>query len=291
MWPNLFKKKNTEEEKEKENNEDSDSDSSDDEVKDNKPAANEVKSEANASTTSGDLVKVNSEIERIKVSVEGFAEVRKSFTERFTSISEQIGELRNMIFERDKNIQEIELKAVKAYDLVDSVHPEKIMSEVQKQDAKSEALKANLEGNEAIMDRIMEELKDAKKKIEFFRGVEEIIKLSEEVKSELIEIKKIESKIALNTDKVETIYAEIRKKFQDIDSFSSDLREMKVMTEQNTKDIGYLKEKVAGFVSKDELEKLTSRVQKYIEALKGLEKESSLTKDISTLKMMLEGLK
>jgi len=282
MLFNLFKKKNPEEEKGKESEEDSESDSSDDKAEENRPATNQMKGEVNALNVSEDLVKVNSEIERIKVSIEGFAEVRKSFTERFTSVSEQIGELRNMIFERDKNIQEIELKAVKAYDLVDSVHPEKIMSEVQKQDAKSEALKANLEGNEAIMDRIMEELKEAKKKIEFFRGVEEIIKLSEEVKSELIEIKKIESKIALNTDKVETIYAEMRKKFQDIDSFSSDLREMKVMSEQNTKDINYLKEKAAGLASKDELEKLTGKVQKYIEALKGLEKESSLTKDLSS---------
>lgn len=288
MLFNLFKKKNPEEEKEKENEEDSDSDSPEDEAKENNLITNQIKGDANAS---GSLVKINTEIERMKVSIGGFQEVRKSFTERFNSISEQIGELRNMIFERDKNIQEIELKAVKAYDLVDSVHPEKIMSEVHKQDAKSEALKANLEGNEAIMDRIMEELKETKKKIEFFRGVEEIIKLSEEVKSELIEIKKIESKIALNTDKVETIYAEMRKKFQDIDSFNSDLREMKVISEQNTKDIGYLKEKAAGSVSKEELEKLTSKVQKYIEALKGLEKESSLTKDISTLKTMLEGLK
>jgi len=285
---NLFKKKKSEEEKKDEDEENEDSDGSDEEVKENKNASNEKKNNA---TASSDIVKINSEIERIKVSVEGFAEVRKSFTERFSSISEQIGELRNMIFERDKNIQEIELKAIKAYDLVDSVHPEKIMSEVQKQEAKSEALKANLEGNEAIMDRIMEELKEAKKKIDFFRGIEEIIKLSEEVKSELIEIKKIESRIAINTDKVDTIYAEMRKKYQDIDSFSSDLREMKVISEQNTKDISYLKEKVSGLVSKDELEKLTNKVQKYIEALKGLEKQSSLTKDISTLKTMLEGLK
>ena len=40
--------------------------------------------------------------------VEGFAEVRKSFTERFSRVSEQIGELRSMILERDKSIQEIE---------------------------------------------------------------------------------------------------------------------------------------------------------------------------------------
>jgi hypothetical protein len=287
MLFDFFKKKNTEQEKEAEVVDD-DKEEAMQKSKEGKTSSGDSKSDTNVS---GDIIKINTEIERIKASVEGFNEMRKTFTDRFSGISEQIGELRNMIFERDKTIQEIELKSIKAYDLVDSVHPEKIMSEVQKQDAKSEALKANLEGNEAIMDRIMEELKEAKKKIEFFRGIEEIIKLSEEVKSELIEIKKIESRIALNTDKVDTIYAEMRKKFQDIDTFSSELREIKVLSDQNAKDAGFLKEKVAGFVSKEELEKLTNKVQKYIEALKGLEKQSSLSKDISSLKTMLESLK
>jgi len=246
---------------------------------------------AGGGASAADVERLKTEIDRIKASVEGFTEIRKSFTERFTRMSEQIGELRSMILERDKSIQEIELKAIKAYDLVESVHPEKIMTEVQKQDAKSEALKANLEGNEAIMDRVMEELKEAKRKIEFFRGVEEIVKLSEEVKLELIEIKKIESKININADKVSTIYSEMRDKFRDVDAFNSNLQEMKVQMEQNTKDAGFLKDKVSGMVQKEELDRLVKKVQTYIDALKSLEKKSSLTRDISSLKTILESLK
>jgi len=237
------------------------------------------------------LTRLSTDIERIKASVEGFAEVRKSFTERFSRISEQIGELRNMILERDKNIQEIELKAIKSSDLVESVHPEKIMTEVQKQNAKTEALKANLEGNEAIMDRIMEELKETKRKVEFFRGIEEIVKLSEEVKKELIEIKKTESKIAINTDKVEIIYAEIRSKFKDIDSFKSDLQEIKVQVQQDIKNAEFLKEKVSNLVEKEELERLVKKVQDYVDVLKTIEKKSSLSKDVDQLRGLLEGLK
>jgi len=236
------------------------------------------------------LTKLITEVERIKASVEGFAEIRKSFTERFARISEQIGELRNMILERDKTIQEIELKAIKSADLVEEVHPEKIMTEIQKQDAKIEALKANLEGNESIMERVMEELKETRRKIEFFRGVEEIVKLSEEVKKELIEIKKIESRITINTDKVETIYSEIRDKFRDIEGFKSELQEMKVQVEQNAKDIEFLKEKITNLVDKEELDKLVNKVQTYVDALKSLEKKSSLSKDIEQLKKLLEGL-
>ncbi len=237
------------------------------------------------------VTKLQTEVDRMKASIEAFAEVRKSFTERFSRISEQIGELRSMILERDKSIQQIELKSIKAYDLVASVQPEKIMTQVQKQDAKTEALKANLEGNESIMDRVMEELKSVKKKVEFFRGVEEIVKLSEEVKKELIEIKKIESKISINADKVETIYAEMRKKFQFVDEVEGKLNEMKVGADQNSKDVNFLKDRLGGLASKDEVERLVSKVQRYIDALKDIQKKSSLTKDIEEIKTIVDGLK
>ncbi len=234
---------------------------------------------------------LKAEVEKIKAGVEAFGEVRKSFTERFNHLSESIGELRQMILDRDKTIQEIELKALKAYDLVNTVQPEKTMIEIQKQEAKIEALNANLEGNEAIMDRVMEELKEAKRKIEFFRGVEEIVKLSEETKKELIDIKKVESRININADKVETIYAEIRKKFQRLDMFDSELKEMKVTGEQNLKDVGMLKEKAATLATKDELDALVQKVKRYIDILKELEKKSSMSRDIDKLRGILEGLK
>lgn len=231
------------------------------------------------------------QIEKLNASVEAFAEVRKSFSERFSRTSEQIGELRAMILDRDKSIQEVELKAVKAHDLVQTVQPEKMMTQIQKGEAKIEALKANLEGNESIMSRVMDELKEVKKKVEFFRGVEEVVKLSEETKKDLIEIKKVQSKIALNTDKVDTIYSELRKKLQNVDVFDSELQELKALSEQNEHDVQFVKDKIIDLASKDELDKLVTKVQRYIDALKDLEKKSSMSKDIDKLKGILEGLK
>jgi len=42
---------------------------------------------------------------------------------------------------------------------------------------------------------------------------------------------------------------------------------------------------------KSDLDKLISKVQRYVEALKDLEKKSSMTKDIDKLKGLLDGLK
>ena len=249
------------------------------------------KPEKTITSDSADLIRLSTEIDRLKASQEAFQEVRKSSTERFTRMSEQIGELRAMIMDRDRTIQEIELKAIKASDLVQSVEPEKLMTEVQKQEVKIEAIKANLEGNESIMSRIMDELKEIRRKVEFFRGIEEIIKLSEEVKKELIEIKKLQGVISTDADKVETMYSEIRKKIQFLDNFDIQLQDIKANSEQNTKDVDYLKIRISDLASKDELEKLVNKVQKYTDSLKEINKSSSLSKDIDQLKILIDGLK
>ncbi len=240
---------------------------------------------------SADVIKLKTEIEKLKAGSEAFKEVRSSFSERFTRTSEQIGELRSMILERDRTIQEVELKAVKSSDLVSSVQPEKLMTEVQKQEVKIEALKANLEGNESIMNRIMEELRETRKKVEFFRGVEEIIKLSEEVKSELIEIKKVEGRINTQTDKVQTIYAEMRTRIQDLDAFKAQTQDAKASIEQNAKDVEFIKNKITNLAEKSELDKLVAKLQSYISSLNEIQKKSSFSKDIDQLKVIMEGIK
>lgn len=237
------------------------------------------------------LIKLSTEVDKLKASVEAFAEVRKSFTERFTRTSEQIGELRSMILERDRTIQTLELKAVKAADLVESIKPDKFMIDLQRQNVKVEALKANLEGNEAIIERVMEELKEMRRKTQFFRGVEEIIKLSEEVKKELIGVKKIEGTINIQADKVQTIYSEMRKKLQNLDNFNSNIQESRVNIEQNTKDIEYLKTKISGFAEKAELDKIIDKIKEYSNSLKELQKKTPLTRDIERLKVLLEQMK
>lgn len=250
----------------------------------------EKKSKSEAEPTEANITKIAVEVDRLKASAEAFSEVRKSFSERFTRTSEQIGELRAMILDRDRTIQQVELKAIKAADLVETVQPEKLMIEIQKQQAKFEALKASLEGNESIMERIMSDLKEMRSKLTFFKGIEEIMKLSEEVKKDLMEMKKVEANMGVSLDKMQTMYSEVRKKYQSIDMFNEALQELKVQAEQHTKDIDHIKAKISNVAEKEDLDKAISKVQQSVNTLQHLKKSSSLTKDISDLRNLLETL-
>jgi len=163
--------------------------------------------------------KVDIELTRIKAQLESLNEVRKANSERFSRMSEQMGELRGMIMDTNKTMSKIEVSATKAIDLVESVQPEKLMIEIRKQEGKAEALKANIESNEAMMRDLMEELKKMRQQMSFYKGIEQVIKLNDEVKGEILEIKKVEATIERHADKSESIFLDLEKKYAEFDKF------------------------------------------------------------------------
>ena len=88
--------------------------------------------------------KIDIEFAKVHGQLEGLSEARKATGDRFTRVSEQVGELRGMIVDTNKMMSKVEVSSTKAIDLVDSVHPEKLMIEVRRQDGKIEALRAAL---------------------------------------------------------------------------------------------------------------------------------------------------
>ncbi|RME53637.1 hypothetical protein D6783_01505 [Candidatus Woesearchaeota archaeon] len=189
-------------------------------------AGDEKESKKDDSFDSGNP-KVDMEITRIKAQLESFSEIRKANADRFARISEQIGELRGMITDITKAMGRVEVGATKAVDLVESVHPEKLMVEVRKQDGKIEALKASLDAQTAIINDFKNEMKEFRQKMNFYKGVEQVAHLNNEVKDELAEIKKVEAVIERHSDKIEGIFLDVEKKFanfQKYDDITKDLQ-------------------------------------------------------------------
>src|SRR3989338_5440298 len=85
------------------------------------------------------LGKLTADVEKLKAQFSTFYELQKASTERFSNITEQIGSLRSMMIERDKDSQKLEAKTTQAIDLVKTVQPDKFMVELRKMDSKIEA--------------------------------------------------------------------------------------------------------------------------------------------------------
>lgn len=184
------------------------------------------------------------ELEKMKAQVEAGEELRKVFNEKFTNLDQGIGEFRNMIIERDKDIQTLEIKATRASDLVSEIKPEAIQATVTKFETRIEMLKAKLDANEQINDRIMEELKEIRTTVHAFRGIAEIEKLTKEMLNEQSGIKRIQGKIENYADKTESMYLETEKKYEEFRHFKDIVEELDAKLSNENKTIKEIRAKV-----------------------------------------------
>ena len=207
--------------------------------------------------------KVDIELTRIKAQLESLNEIRKANSERFSRVSEQMGELRGMIMDTNKTMSKIEVSATKAIDLVESVQPEKLMIEIRKQEGKAEALKANIESNEAMMRDLMEELKKIRQQMNFYKGIEQVIKLNEEVKGEILEIKKVEAVIERHADKSESIFLDLEKKYAEFDKFQRTVDEVEKTFHAMQGDFDNIKLQLSNKAEKKEFGSLMDRFTEF----------------------------
>lgn len=203
--------------------------------------------------------KLTAEVDKLKAQFSSFYEMQKASTERFSRLNEQIGELRAMIIERDKDSQRLEAKALQAIDLVESVQPDKLMTDLRKSDSKMESLKANIESNETIMHNVMSELKEIRDKMGIFRGMEEVVKLNEEVKKDLMNIKKTEAVVERYAGRVETIFAETKKELSDVRKFISTTSDLDQSFKKISSDFDSIQIKLEGLANKKEVENLINK--------------------------------
>jgi chromosome segregation ATPase len=206
---------------------------------------------------------LRAELTKLKAQMESFGEIRKVYEEKFTHITETMGELRGTIMETNRDIQQIQISTSKAVQLVEAVHPEALMSQVRKQEVKSEVLKANIESNESRMDTILKELKELRNTIKAFSGIDKIVKLSQEVKEELINIKRAEGVAERHSDKMEGLYIDFQKRVREISEIESSVKDTVKRLDSLSKNYDDLKIKVIEKAEKKELDNLITTSKEF----------------------------
>ncbi len=212
--------------------------------------------EPRSSSSDATLGKLTADVEKLKAQFSTFYELQKASNERFANITEQLGGIRSMMMERDKSAQILEAKTAQAVDLVKTVQPDKFMVDLRKMDSKIEAVRANMEGNETILKNAIGEMKDMRNKMSVFKGMEQVIKMNDDVKNELIEIKKLQAIVERHADKVETIFSEMQKKFSDFIKTADMVKDLDKSFKSISSDFDSIKIKINDFSSKKEVENL-----------------------------------
>ncbi|MFH1850225.1 MAG: hypothetical protein ABH879_08675 [archaeon] len=162
---------------------------------------------------------MKADLDKATLQIGAFSEMMKFANERFSKMDEQLGVIRGSMTDKEKDIKDLELKAISAADLVHQVQPEKLMMEVRKQEAKSEAISARIESYHQISEKIMEELRDIRGRIQRLTGVEEIVRISREMHRDVGIIQKVKAQIEMHAKRIEKIYVNVEKRFYDFEKY------------------------------------------------------------------------
>ncbi len=198
-------------------------------------------------------VNISIEIEKLKTQLEALSQTRIIFSERFSSISEQIGELRNMVVSQEQEFSELEVKSAKTNEVMAQLEPEKIMTEISKIDMRIEAIKGKMESNEAVNSMIMKELKDQRSRMALFKGVEDTIKLTQEVREDLTNIKKVEAAIELHSNKVEAMFIQMQERFSEFEKFKEMAEDTNSAFKEQIKEFDTIKVRFADLVKTEDI--------------------------------------
>ncbi len=214
--------------------------------------------------------KLSAQVEKLKAKVDALGELRKADAERFTRISEQIGEMHNLILEKEKAIEEVNAKAVKAADLVAELRPESILAELRKASVKYEGFDAKIEAINSLYRKVLEELKSIRDRLSVFSGTEELVKLNRETAENLARIRKSDANIERNANKAGNVFIQLQKQFADFSKFREWFEGAEAELNKIKEEFDAVKLKAdSRLVGHRDLEELRTEFQKEVGELQG----------------------
>lgn len=204
--------------------------------------------------------KISMDVEKLKAQIEALMQMRSLNEERFQRTSEEVGDLRRRLIDKEKEISQLRIDSAKTTELVSAVQPQSLMKELKKEDAKVEAVNAHQQANRAILDSVVEETKNLKNTLSTFRGIETIIDLNEEVKKELNSIKKVETVVEKHASKVESIFGSIQTRFNEFVKLSDKVGVIDASFKKSSKEFDQIKVKLEDYALKEDFAELRKEV-------------------------------
>ncbi|MBR9700165.1 hypothetical protein GOV09_06935 [Candidatus Woesearchaeota archaeon] len=179
------------------------------------------------------------DMEKLKGKIEVLTGSIKGVGERLSLVSEQIGELRNMSLENEKKLVQNSKDSSTAIEMVRTVQPDQLRLDYQKLENKFSAFSGRLEGHKQFTETLQDEMKDLRRGSEVFMGTDNILKLNDEVKKDLIVLKKLGNRVQLHADKSEQMFTEFTRGMAEkdklhaiVDTLDSSFGEMRKSIEQ-----------------------------------------------------------
>ncbi len=224
----------------------------------------------------------------LEARVTALAGLREAYDARFTLITEKIGELRSMIIAQAKESADAKVKAEKALTSLEGIKPDEFKSYLMRRDAEIEGIKTRLSTFEDMVNSLRKEMKEYRETLAKFKGLETVIGMSDEARSNILRIQQIRDQVEVAADKVMTAFMEFQRRFKEVTNLEVRLSRLEDTIKPLQKAVGELEVSMKGLVSRADFDKLVGEIQ-HFRAL--AEDIKNYHREVSAEKSVIDGLR
>ncbi|MCK4634911.1 MAG: hypothetical protein KAT37_03490 [Candidatus Aenigmarchaeota archaeon] len=200
-------------------------------------------------------------IERQAGRIIAIDDMNKSIQERISNLSEEIGELRSSVLEKERTLNKIETQSKRVIDAFEEIEPENFKKELNKKE--EEIIK-----NQAQIESLLlkhKELKDTIEKLENImekvKSFENLVEISEKIEGKFSQIEENKKYTSRLTSKVENIFSELNNRLKDFRDSMEKIDMNEETIKELMKSVDMMEIKVEKIVTKDKLEEIKKSIE------------------------------
>jgi len=203
-----------------------------------------------------DLRKIVVSIEKLQTEVNTIKDFKQQNDEVVRELTEKIGEIRSLFFQRESLIKETETKVKMLEDTVSDISPSKYMKELEKRKEETLESQARIEKLELIEKNLTTNLNNLKQTMQNIKSVENLEKLLDEIQENVSKNREIKADIERSAGKSERFYFEMENRIKEFVDIKEKTDKLDELAKELTKSIDNINIRLAGFVSRTDIEDL-----------------------------------
>jgi chromosome segregation ATPase len=215
-----------------------------------------------------DLRKIVMSIEKLQTQVEAFKDIREQNEEKIRELTEKMGEIRSMFFQRETLIKETETKVKMLDDVISDINPQKFMKEIDKRKEEILESQSKIEKLELIGKDASNNLNALKQTMQNIKSVENLETLLNEIKDNVSKIRQIKDDVERASGKSERFYFEMENRIKEFIDLKDRTNKIDDLTKEVAKSVDSINIRLASFISKSDLEDFKKSVNSIISSNK-----------------------
>lgn len=216
-------------------------------------------------------------VERMQAKIETIEDLRQATEEKISRLSEEIGELRSSILERDKTFNRVEGGFERVKEIFEELQPKKIRAELDKKEDAIDKIGARVEAFETKISDIKKNVADVVSIMEKIKDIKNVVAISETISKKMAKIEEDKKDTAKTAAKVESMFSELTEKMAEFHNYRDKIEFSSESMHDIMKSMDMAEVKLDNTVTKDDMKKVDDRFE---QLEKDLSDKIQITRDI-----------